>query len=34
MARQIFHSIRSPDALTTVQAGQVEAVHTLTTANV
>ena len=26
-ARQIFHSIRSPHALTSVQAGEVEAVH-------
>ena len=34
MARQIFHSIRSPHALTSVQAGEVEAVHALTTANV
>ena len=34
LARQIFHSIRSPHALTSVQAGEVEAVHALTTANV
>ena len=27
LARQIFHSIRSPHALTSVQAGEVEAVH-------
>ncbi len=34
LARQIFHSIRSPHAMTSVQAGEVEAVHELTTANV
>jgi hypothetical protein len=34
VARQIFHSIRSPHALTSVQAGEVEAVHAVTTANV
>jgi len=34
MARQIFSSIRSPHALTSVQAGEVEAVHDLTLANV
>ena len=34
LARQIFHSIRSPHALTSVQAGEVEAVHALTTENV
>ena len=34
LARQIFHSIRSPHALTSVQAGEVEAVHAVTTANV
>jgi hypothetical protein len=34
MARQIFQSIRSPHALTSVQAGEVEAVHDLTLANV
>jgi hypothetical protein len=34
LARQIFQSIRSPHALTAVQAGEVEAVHAVTTANV
>ena len=34
LARSIFHSIRSPHALTSVQAGEVEAVHESTTANV
>ncbi|MDA8359426.1 MAG: lactate racemase domain-containing protein [Actinomycetota bacterium] len=34
VARQIFHSIRSPQAMTSVQAGEVEAVHAVTTANV
>jgi hypothetical protein len=34
LARQIFHSIKSPHALTSVQAGEVEAVHALTTENV
>ena len=34
LARQVFHSIRSPHALTSVQAGEVEAVHAITTANV
>jgi len=34
IARQIFQSIKSPHALTSVQAGEVEAVHALTTANV
>ncbi len=33
-ARQIFHSIKSPYRLTSVQAGEVEAVHEVTTANV
>jgi hypothetical protein len=33
-ARQLFHSIRSPHALSSVQAGEVEAVHQVTTANV
>jgi hypothetical protein len=33
-ARRIFHSIRSPHALSSVQAGEVEAVHASTTANV
>jgi hypothetical protein len=34
VARQIFHSIRSPHAMTSVQAGEVEAVHTRTLENV
>ena len=34
ISRQIFHSIRAPHALTSVQAGKVEAVHEVTTANV
>ncbi|MGH9124056.1 MAG: lactate racemase domain-containing protein, partial [Acidimicrobiales bacterium] len=34
VARQIFHSIRAPHALVSVQAGEVEAVHAVTTANV
>ncbi len=34
LARSIFHSIRSPHALTSVQAGEVEAVHASTTENV
>src|SRR5207253_10947928 len=34
VARSIFQSIKSPHALTSVQAGEVEAVHALTTANV
>lgn len=34
MARQIFHSIKAPHAMTSVQAGEVEAVHEVTTANV
>jgi len=34
VARRIFHSIRSPHALTSVQAGEVEAVHAVTTSNV
>ena len=33
LARQIFHSVRSPYALTSVQAGEVEAVHDKTLAN-
>jgi lactate racemase len=33
-ARSIFHAIKSPHALTTVQAGETEAVHALTTAAV
>ncbi len=34
VARQIFHAIRAPHALTSVQAGEVEAVHAISTANV
>ncbi|GAC1312821.1 MAG: hypothetical protein NVSMB12_03540 [Acidimicrobiales bacterium] len=34
IARSIFHSIRSPHALTSVQAGEVEAVHAQTTEHV
>jgi hypothetical protein len=34
LSRQIFHSIKSPHAMTSVQAGEVEAVHAVTTANV
>ena len=34
LARQIFHSIESPHAMTSVQAGEVEAVHAVTTENV
>jgi len=34
LARPIFQSIKSPHAITSVQAGEVEAVHELTTANV
>jgi hypothetical protein len=34
VARQIFHSIRSPHAMTSVQAGEVEAVHAVTTSKV
>jgi len=34
LARSIFHSIKSPHAMTSVQAGEVEAVHAITTANV
>jgi lactate racemase-like protein len=34
LARSIFHSIRSPHEMTSVQAGSVEPVHELTTANV
>jgi lactate racemase len=33
-ARQLFHGIKSPHAVASVQAGEVEAVHALTTANV
>jgi hypothetical protein len=34
LARSIFHSVRSPYRLTSVQAGEVEAVHARTTENV
>jgi hypothetical protein len=34
VTRQIFHSIKSPYAMTSVQAGEVEAVHDVTTAKV
>ncbi len=34
VARRIFHSIRAPHDMTSVQAGSVEPVHELTTANV
>jgi hypothetical protein len=34
LARQIFHSIRAPHALASVQAGEVEAVHEVTLAHV
>jgi hypothetical protein len=34
MARSIFHSILSPQRMSSVQAGEVEAVHELTVANV
>ncbi len=34
MTRSIFHSIRSPHAMSSVQAGEVEAVHAATTRNV
>jgi hypothetical protein len=33
-ARKIFHSVRAPHRMTSVQAGDVEAVHAVTTANV
>jgi lactate racemase-like protein len=33
MARSIFHSIKSPQKMTSVQAGEVEAVHALTLEN-
>ena len=33
-ARQIFHSVKAPHRMTSVQAGEVEAVHKLTTDNV
>ncbi len=34
IVRQILHSIRAPQAMTSVQAGEVEAVHEVTTRNV
>ena len=34
MARKIFHSIESPHQMTSVQAGEVEAVHAITTEHV
>ena len=34
LARQIFQSIKAPHRMTSVQAGEVEAVHALTTENV
>jgi hypothetical protein len=34
LARRILHSVRAPQAMTSVQAGEVEAVHKLTTENV
>jgi hypothetical protein len=34
LARSIFHGIKAPHAMTSVQAGEVEAVHAQTTANV
>jgi hypothetical protein len=34
LARQVFHSVRSPYRITSVQAGEVEAVHARTTENV
>jgi hypothetical protein len=34
LARSIFHSIRSPHRMSSVQAGEVEAVHEVTTAHV
>ena len=33
-ARRIFHSVRAPHRMTSVQAGEVEAVHAVTTENV
>ena len=33
-ARQILHSVKAPHRMTSVQAGEVEAVHAITTANV
>ena len=34
LARQIFHSVKAPHRMTSVQAGEVEAVHALTTERV
>jgi hypothetical protein len=34
LARSIFHGIKAPHAMTSVQAGEVEAVHRVTTENV
>ncbi|MGO9342529.1 MAG: lactate racemase domain-containing protein [Acidimicrobiales bacterium] len=34
LARQVMHSVRAPQRMTSVQAGEVEAVHKLTTDNV
>lgn len=34
LKRQIFHSIKAPHRMTSVQAGEVEAVHRITTENV
>ncbi|HVF76557.1 MAG TPA: lactate racemase domain-containing protein [Acidimicrobiales bacterium] len=34
LARSIFHGIKAPHAMTSVQAGEVEAVHRITTENV
>ena len=34
MARSIFHSIEAPHQMTSVQCGEVEAVHKVTTENV
>ena len=34
LARQILHGIKAPHAMTSVQAGEVEAVHAVTTENV
>src|SRR5664280_2929050 len=33
-ARRLFHSVKAPHRMTSVQAGEVEAVHAVTTANV
>ncbi len=34
LSRQIFHSVKAPHRMTSVQAGEVEAVHKITTDNV